>query len=64
VAYLLKARTVEPEKQHSFLGNGSETNNGTTSVARERIINKKEPTATTREQLDKHVPAEKVSVRE
>jgi hypothetical protein len=48
VAYLLKARTVEPEKQlllandsekkHSFLDNGCETNNGT-SVARQQIIN-------------------------
>jgi hypothetical protein len=42
-AYLLQARSVEPEKQallakalkqHSFLGNGRETNNGATSVAR------------------------------
>jgi hypothetical protein len=29
-------------KQHSFLGNGRETNNGTTSVARQQILNKQQ----------------------
>jgi hypothetical protein len=49
MAYLVKARTAEPEKQpllpkqHLFLGNGCETNNGTTAAARERLV--------------KHVPA-------
>jgi hypothetical protein len=27
-------------KQYSFLGNGGETNNGTTSIARQQILNK------------------------
>jgi hypothetical protein len=48
-AFLLKPRTVNPEKQpllvndlkqYSFLGNGRETN-GTTSVARQQIFNKR-----------------------
>jgi hypothetical protein len=46
VAYLFKVRTAEPEKEpllakgsEKFLGNGSETNNGTTSVARQQITN-------------------------
>jgi hypothetical protein len=46
VAYLHKARTVEPEKQPLlgngseilFLDNGCETNNGTTSVAKQHIL--------------------------
>jgi hypothetical protein len=48
VAYLLKARTVEPEKQpllalkYLFLGKGRKTNNGTTSVATQQILNKQE----------------------
>jgi hypothetical protein len=51
VAYLLDARTVEPEKQLSlangsettfFLGNSRETNDRTTSVAKEQILNKKQ----------------------
>jgi hypothetical protein len=38
VTYLLKARTVEPEKQlllkqHSFLGNGRKIDNGMLSVS-------------------------------
>jgi hypothetical protein len=49
VAYLLKTRTVEPEKEPVLakgsekilvLGNGRETINGTTSVARQQIPNK------------------------
>jgi hypothetical protein len=52
VAYLLIARTMEPEKQpllvkktlkqRSFVGNGHETNNRTTSVARQQIIDKRQ----------------------
>jgi hypothetical protein len=50
VAYLLKAKTVKPEKQH-LLTNGSETtfvyrqrprNNGKTSVARQHILDKRQ----------------------
>jgi hypothetical protein len=41
VPYLLKTRTVEPEKQ-PLLANGLETDNGTTSVARQQILNKQE----------------------
>jgi hypothetical protein len=41
VVCLLKARTVESGKL-PFLSNGSETNNGTTSVARQQIFNKQE----------------------
>jgi hypothetical protein len=47
VAHLLKATTVEPEKQpllangSEFLRNGPGTNNGTMSVARQQILNKK-----------------------
>jgi hypothetical protein len=44
-------------KQHSFLGNGRETDNGTTSVARQQILNKLEQTAVATERLGKHVPA-------
>jgi hypothetical protein len=49
VTDLLKARTVQPEQhpllaneseQHSFLGNGREINNGTTSAARLQILDK------------------------
>jgi hypothetical protein len=42
VAYLLKARTVEPEKQ-PLLANGTETShktNNRTSIARQQILNK------------------------
>jgi hypothetical protein len=65
VAYLLKARTVEPEKQ-SLLANGSETifvsrqlqwNNGTTSVAKRQILNEQESMAATKERLGKQIPA-------
>jgi hypothetical protein len=51
VTYLLKARTVELRKQpllgtalkqYSFLGKGRKTNSGTTSVARQQILNKKQ----------------------
>jgi hypothetical protein len=64
-AHLLKSRTVEPEKQQllvnssettSFLGNGSETDNRTMSVARQQILNKQKQTAAAMERLDKHVP--------
>jgi hypothetical protein len=50
-AYLLKARTVQPEKQPllandsetTFVSsNGRETDNGTTSVVRQQILNKQE----------------------
>jgi hypothetical protein len=66
VAYSLKVSNVEPEKQpllangseqHSFLGNGRETDNGTTSVAREQILNKQEQTAASTERIGKRVPA-------
>jgi hypothetical protein len=72
VSYLLKARTVEPEKQ-PLLANGSETtfvsrqrplNNETTSAARQKILNKQEQKVAARERLGKHIPAEKVSIRE
>jgi hypothetical protein len=56
VAYLFKARTAEPEKQHSFLGNGRETDNGM-SVARQQIINKQGQMAAAMERLDKRAPA-------
>jgi hypothetical protein len=65
VAYLLNARTVEPEKQ-PLLENGSETtlisrqrpptDKGTTSVTRQQIRNKQEKKAAAREWLHKHVP--------
>jgi hypothetical protein len=48
MSYLLKARIVEPEEepllatQHSFLGNGRETNNGTTSVAEQQTLYRQE----------------------
>jgi hypothetical protein len=52
VAYLLKVKIVEPgkqpllanasEKQHSFVGNGREADNGTTSVARQQILDKRQ----------------------
>jgi hypothetical protein len=38
VVHLFKARTVEPDKQ-PLLANGPETDNGTTSVTRQRILN-------------------------
>jgi hypothetical protein len=41
VDYLLKARTVEPEKQ-PLRANGCETHNGTTSAARQQILNKQD----------------------
>jgi hypothetical protein len=44
-------------KQHSFLGNGSETDNGTMSVARQQILNKQEYTAAVKKPLGKHVSA-------
>jgi hypothetical protein len=56
VAYLLKARAAEPQKQ-SFLGNGSETDNGTTSIAKQKILSKQKKTTAPTERLDKHVPA-------
>jgi predicted house-cleaning NTP pyrophosphatase (Maf/HAM1 superfamily) len=52
MAHLLKARTVEPEKQ-SLLVNGSET----TFVSKQQILNKNKYTAAAREQFYKHVPA-------
>jgi hypothetical protein len=66
VAYLLEARTMEPEEQPllangketaSFLGNGCEAYNGTTSVPRQQILNKQEQTAAAKEGIGKHVPA-------
>jgi hypothetical protein len=36
-------------KQHSFLGNGRETDNGTTFVVRQQILNQQEQTVTARE---------------
>jgi hypothetical protein len=42
-------------KQHSFLGNGRETDNGATSIDRQRILNKRDWKAATRERLGKHV---------
>jgi hypothetical protein len=44
-------------KQHSFLGNGRETDNGTTSLAREQILNKQEQTTASIVRIGKHVPA-------
>jgi hypothetical protein len=71
VAYLLKLWSqrngrCQPTalKRHLFLGNGSETDNGTTSVARQQILNKQEETAAAREWLGKDIPAEKVRIRE
>jgi hypothetical protein len=66
VGILLRARTVEPEKQPLpangsettfVLGNGLEIDNGTTSFATQEILNKQEYTAAARERLGKHVPA-------
>jgi hypothetical protein len=65
VEYLLNAKTVEPEKQPlqangsetTFLSNGRETDNATTSAAKQKILNKREWTAAARERFDKHVPA-------
>jgi hypothetical protein len=56
VAYLLKARIVEPQKQQ-LLGNGREKDNGTASITTQQILNKQEYTAAAWEQLGKHVPA-------
>jgi hypothetical protein len=65
VAYLFKARTVEPAEQPS-IANGSETtfvsrqrprNKETTSVARQQTLNKQEQTVAVRERLGKQVPA-------
>jgi hypothetical protein len=49
VAYLLKARSVKPEKQpllvngsETTIGNGRETGNKTTFVARQHILNRQE----------------------
>jgi hypothetical protein len=44
-------------KQRSFLGNSRETDNGTTSIARQQIHNKQEYKADARERLGKYVPA-------
>jgi hypothetical protein len=60
-----QSKTVEPEKQPllangsetTFLSNGAEIDNGTTSAARHQILNKREWTAAARERLGKHVPA-------
>jgi hypothetical protein len=41
----------------TFLGSNRETNNKTTSAARQQILNEQEYTAAAREQLGKHVPA-------
>jgi hypothetical protein len=66
MAYLLKAWTVELEKE-PLLENGSDItfvsrqrprNKGTTSVARKQILNNQEYKAAAREQLDKHIPVE------
>jgi hypothetical protein len=51
-------------KQHSFLHNGRETDNGMTSIARQQILNMQEQTTTAEEWLCKNVPAEVVSTRE
>jgi hypothetical protein len=47
-------------KQHLFLRNANETDSKMTSVARQLILNKQQQTATAREQLGKHIPAEMV----
>jgi hypothetical protein len=44
-------------EQHSFLGNGRETDNGTTSVARQHILNKQEYTDGARVRLGKYFPS-------
>jgi hypothetical protein len=66
LAYLLRAGTVEPERQ-PLLGSGSEktlvsrqrheTDNRRTSVDRKKILNKQEYMVAARERLDKRVPA-------
>jgi hypothetical protein len=43
-------------KQHSFLGNSREADNGTTSVAMQQILNKQEYMAAAGKRLGKHVP--------
>jgi hypothetical protein len=57
---LLKARTVEPEKQ-LLLTKGSETtegtDKGTTSVDIQNILNSQEQMAAARKRLGKQVPA-------
>jgi hypothetical protein len=42
-----------------FLGSDRETNNETTSAARQQILNEEEYMASARERLDKHVPVAK-----
>jgi hypothetical protein len=44
-------------EKHSFKGKGRQTDNGTTSVTRQQILNKQKLTAAARERLGKHVPA-------
>jgi hypothetical protein len=43
-------------KQHSFLGNSHEADDGTTSVAMQQILNKREYMAAAGKTLSKHVP--------
>jgi hypothetical protein len=50
--------------KHSFLGNGRETDNEMTSIARQQILNKQVQMAPARERLSKHIPVETVSIRE
>jgi hypothetical protein len=45
-------------------GNGREKDNGTTSVAKQQILSKREQTAAARERLVKQVSAETFSIRE
>jgi hypothetical protein len=73
MAYLVKTRTVEPEKQ-PLLANGSEATfvsgqrprntQRNDCVARQQILNKQDYTAAVRDWLAKHVLAETVSIRE
>jgi hypothetical protein len=44
-------------KQYLFLGNGNKRDNGTTSFARQQILNKQEQTGAATERLGTHVPA-------
>jgi hypothetical protein len=44
-------------QKQSFLGNGGETDNGTTSVTRQQFLTKQEQTAAAMKQLGKHVPS-------
>jgi hypothetical protein len=44
---------------YPFLGSDSETNNETTSAARQQILNEQEYMGAARERLGKHVPAAK-----